>query len=75
MTKSELNAMNEIYSEIDAERLEREEELKRLRVEQKAITALLNSYSIPLTSKSRPLTLLERIDYSLKMLFAKGVYA
>ena len=59
--------LKEVYDEIERENKKNADELELLRVEHKALQALLNSYGIPTKSKGRNLTLLERMDIALKM--------
>lgn len=67
MKEIEEKQMTEIYAEIDAERLAKENELSQYRTEHNAITILLDSYSIPKIKDNVYLTLPKRLELALKM--------
>lgn len=66
MTEEEIKGMEEIYAEMDADRLHKETELTSYRSEFNAIQVLLDSYLIPKVKDGVFMTLAERIDFALK---------
>ncbi len=66
MDENELKGMEEIFAEMDAERLQKEIELSQYRSEVNSITILLDSYSIPKIKDGVFLTLTERVNLAIQ---------